>query len=156
METLSQALEDINGFTVKNYSPKISHQKPSVQILNKFLQNSSRTISNILEKRENTDTLKNSQISISDGFFTLNHQDDEVLKSTQVTKLYTNLKINNMLLTVHHDAENSRNLICMWNILFAKSPLKILTSWSDISCLEIHYQLPEVILMGSNDGYVYS
>ena len=153
MESISLAVEEINGFTVKNYLPKISQQEPSVQILNKFLQNTSLTISNILEKREKADTLKNSQISISEGFFTLKHQDVEVLKGTKATKLYSNLEMNNILLTVHHDAESSRNLICLWNILFAKSPLKIMTTWSEISCLEIHYQLPEVILMGSNDGY---
>lgn len=152
MESITQALEHINGFTEKNYLTKIAQPEPNIQNLNIFLRNASLTISNILNKRGKADTLKKSQISISQGYFTLNYLDIEVLKNTKVTKLYTNLEINNILLTVHNDAESSRNLICLWNILYAESPLNIMSSWSDISCLEVHYQLPEVVLMGSCDG----
>lgn len=122
--------------------------------MNLFLQKSSVTISNILDKKFKIRNLHKTEIPISQGYFSLNTK-QSFLNQTKITKIYSNQNIPNLVLTVHE--ENSKDfdsLICVWNITDPKSPFKILSCWSSISCIEIHSDHPDVIIAGMIDGLV--
>lgn len=154
---LQQSLIKLNNFFKTDDPIKIagsSQKTTDFKSLTKFLQNAAFTISNIVDKKSNNQELLPSKMNISRGMFLIKFTQIESLKNTVVTKLYTNLCLNNLLLTIHKQENNYQDLICQWNIFYAKSPLKIFASWSGIECLEIHPQMSDFIITGCNDGTI--
>lgn len=154
---LQQSLFKLNNFFKTDEPIKIagsSQKTTDFKSLSKFLQNAAFTISNIVDKKSNNQELSPSKMNISRGMFSIKLTQIESLKNTVVTKLYTNLCLNNLLLTIHKQKNNYQDLICQWNIFYAKSPLKIFASWSRIECLEIHPQMSDFIIAGCNDGTI--
>lgn len=123
--------------------------------MNLFLQKSSVTISNILDNKLKIRNLIKTEIPISQGYFILNTK-QSILEETKITKIYSNQYIPNLVLTVHEgNSKEFDSLICVWNITDPKSPFKILSCWSYISCIEINSDHPDVIIAGMIDGLVY-
>lgn len=123
--------------------------------MNLFLQKSSVTISNILDKKLKIRNLKKTVIPLSQGYFNLNTT-QLFLEQTKITKIYSNQNVPNLVLTVHEgSSKDFDSLICVWNITDPKTPFKILSCWSSISCIEIHSDHPDVIIAGMTDGLVY-
>lgn len=154
---LEQSLVMLNNFFKTDDSIKIagsSQNTTDFKSLTKFLQNAAFTISHIVDKKSKNQELLPSKMNISRGMFSIKFTQIETLKNTVVTKLYTNLCLNNVLLTIHKQKDNYQDLICQWNIFYAKTPLKIFASWSGIECLEIHPQMSDFIIAGCNDGTI--
>lgn len=122
--------------------------------MNLFLQKSSVTISNILDKKLKIRNFNKTEIPISQGYFSLNTK-HLILEQTKITKIYSNQNIPNLVLTVHEgNSKDFDSLICVWNITDPKIPFKVLSCWSFISCIEIHSDHPDVIIAGMIDGLV--
>ena len=154
---LEHSLIMLNNFFKTDDSIKIVGSSQNItdfKNLTKFLQNAAFTISHIVDKKTNSQELSPSKMDISRGMFSIKFNQIESLKNTIVTKLYTNLCLNNVLLTIHKHMDIYKDLICQWNILYAKSPLKIFSSWSGIECLEIHPEMSDFIVAGCNDGTI--
>lgn len=151
LEKSLKGLQD-NEIRTQNHHLTIDFER-----MNLILQKSSVTISNILDKKLKVRNLNKTTIPLSQGYFNLNTK-QSVLELTKITNIYSNQNIPNLVLTVHVDTiGNSKDfdsLICVWNITDPKSPFKILSCWSSISCIEIHSDHPDVIIAGMTDGLV--
>jgi WD40 repeat protein len=145
------SIDAINNFSQNEFKAAIS-RPPNTLELNKFLQNASITISNIIEGKSNRKELQSSKIPISRGFFSIKFKEIEILSETIVTKIYTNLSLNNFLISTHK--KDFHNFMCLWSIANPSIPIKIFSAWSDIKCLEIHPQMKDVIIGGCNDGTI--
>lgn len=156
LKSLEDSLSQINKFSQKEDRSLAPSSRATFdsQRLNLFLQNASITVANIIEKNSRSQEFRPSKISISKGYFVLPFTNQKILKNTKIVKLYTNVMLNNLFVTVHKLDNSMQNLICLWNILYTKNPLKIFTSWSELSCLEIHHELPEVLIAGCKDGTI--
>uniref|UniRef100_A0A1B0CNK3 Uncharacterized protein n=1 Tax=Lutzomyia longipalpis TaxID=7200 RepID=A0A1B0CNK3_LUTLO len=113
-------------------------------------------VAGVVQKKLESKMLKSSSIPTSTGFFTLS-LDQDIFKRYDVTKIFTDREIPNLLITIHqlkHPQENVfySNLIGVWNILDSKYPVKILSSWSDISHVLVHKSSPDMIISASLDG----
>lgn len=145
------SIDAINNFSQNEFKAVIQRYPNTIE-LNKFLQNASITISNIIEGKSNQKEIQPSKISIGKGYFNIKYKENEILKETIVTKIYTNLSLNNFFITTHK--KNSQNFMCLWSTLNPPNPIKIFSAWSDIKCLEIHPQMKDVIIGGCNDGII--
>ncbi|KAG5680183.1 hypothetical protein PVAND_009708 [Polypedilum vanderplanki] len=153
-EELDKSISAINNFSndyeTLNVPTTINYNTAD---LNKFLQNASITISNIIESKANKNReLTPSKISISRGYLQLKYTEIEILRNTIVTKIYTNLCLNNFLITIHKSTSNNQTLMCLWNIFQINQPLRIFTTWNNIKCIEIHPQQHDFIVGGCDDG----
>jgi hypothetical protein len=156
LKPLVESLNQINSFKRKNEfeSDKRTNLHFDQNRLSEFLQNASITIANIVEKNRRSQEYQPSKMPMSQGYCFLTFNSHDILKSTVITKLYTNPCLNNLVITVHHHRNSLRNFLCLWNILHTKNPIKIFSSWSTISCLEVHHNMPEIVFAGCSDGTI--
>lgn len=145
------SIDAINNFSQYDFKAVVTTH-PNAFELNKFLQNASITISNIIEGKSNQKDFQNSKTSISRGFFSIKFRDIEILNETVVTKIYTNLSLNNFFISTHK--KDFQTFMCLWSITNPSNPIKVLSAWSDIKCIEIHPQIKDVIIGGCNDGTI--
>ncbi|XP_059612363.1 cytoplasmic dynein 2 intermediate chain 1 [Phlebotomus argentipes] len=129
---------------------------PDYESLNQFLQKSAVAIASVIQKKTEGKRLKPSPISESNGYFNLS-LDHQVFKQYFVAGLFTDREIPNLLITVHKlrpelEGFFYSHLMGLWNILDAQYPVKILLSWSDISCVLVHKSSPEAVISASLDG----
>lgn len=156
LEDLSSYIDAINNFSKTDGSivniTKMTTTFDSLA-LQKFVENAAFTISNVIDNQVKQQELKQSKISISRGYTTLKFSENEILRNTSIKKLYTNLKVHNFIVTIHK-TNSQQNLICLWDVLNNKRPMKIFSSWSDVKCIEIHAQESDIIIGGCNDGTI--
>lgn len=148
---------DMSISAINNFSSQFEgvHSKHTDTLeLNKFIKNASITISNIIEGKSNLKELQSSKISISRGFNVLKFNEIELLRNTIVTKIYTNLCLDNFFVTIHKKPNDLQNFMCLWNTASQSEPIKIFSAYSDIKCLEIHPYMRDVIVGGCNDGTI--
>ena len=153
-EKFSQFINAINNFSKTEEMKSNKHLTFNVAHLNKFVNNAALTIENVIEKQSKQQELNSSKISISRGFTALKFNDINALHDTTIKKLYTNSTINNFICTVHKKKSSVQNILCLWDILNMKRPMKIFNSWSDVKCIEMHDQQRDVIIGGCNDGTI--
>uniref|UniRef100_A0A1B0DDE8 Uncharacterized protein n=1 Tax=Phlebotomus papatasi TaxID=29031 RepID=A0A1B0DDE8_PHLPP len=114
---------------------QISLHHIDYESLNQFLQKSAVAVASIVQKKLEGKTLKASTIPSSTGYYNLS-LDHEIFKNYQISRIFTDREIPNVLVTVHHlhDAAQEplsfAHLMGVWNILDPKYPMKILTSWN--------------------------
>lgn len=145
------SIDAINNFSQYDFKTVMSRQ-PNTLELNKFLQNASITISNIIQGNSNQKDLQTPKISISRGFFKIKFNEIEILNESIVTKIYTNLCLNNFLISIHK--KYFKSYMCLWSISNPSTPIKIFSAWSEIKCLEIHPNKKDMIIGGCNDGTI--
>lgn len=155
-EQFSQHIDAINNFfkSEEVATMKSSHSSVNSTELHKFVENASLTMLNVIDNQSKQQELNPSKISISRGFTQLKFNEIDFLHDTLIQRLYTNTKINNLVVTVHRGKTSKQNILCLWNILSTRRPLKIFSSWSDVACIEIHDQQRDVIVGGCNDGTI--
>lgn len=154
-EHFTQHIDAINNFSrTEDFTIGKSRSNVNSAELCKFVANAALTITNVLDNQSKLVELKPSRISISRGFTQLKFNEVDALHDTNVKKLYTNVKVSNFIVTVHKKAADQMNLLCLWDVLNTKRPLKIFSSWSDVKCLEIHDIQRDVIVGGCSDGTI--
>lgn len=154
-EQLSQAIDAINNFSKSEVEIQSkSNSEINSSELRRFVENASLTILNVIDNQSKQKDLTPSRISISRGFTQLKFNEVAALHDTIIKKLYTNSSISNFVVTVHKQHDSRQNLLCLWDVLNTKLPLKIFNSWSDVNCIEIHEHQRNVIVGGCSDGTI--
>ncbi|XP_055839815.1 uncharacterized protein LOC129907561 [Episyrphus balteatus] len=133
------------------------HQKPiNFECLNNFLSSSSSIVSRIISKNAQDLRLAKTDLPYqSKGFFQLN---TNLLNALKVIRVFANIKFS-LILTVHESIENVyhkdfSNLIMVWDCEDAEKPLRLLSTWSEVSRAEICNDSSEIIVCGLRDGSV--
>lgn len=154
-EQFSHFIDAINQFSkTESFPSSKSSETVNSFELQKFVANAALTISNVLDGQSRQQDLNPSRISISRGFSQLKFNEVEVLRDTIIKKMYTNLSVHSFIVTIHRKKSEQQNLICLWDVLSSKRPMKVFSSWSDVKCLEIHNHQREVIIGGCSDGTI--
>lgn len=148
------SISAINNFSSQFEGVSTQSKYSDTIELNKFIKNAAITISSIIERKSNSQELQSSKISISRGFTLLKFNEIEVLRNTIVTRIYTNLCLDDFFVTVHKKSNDFQNFMCLWNTASQTEPIKIFSAYSDVKCLEIHPQMRDVIIGGCNDGTI--
>lgn len=153
-EPFSNYFQAINDFSKNEEVHQSSQFSLNSTDLHKFVENAALTILNVIDNQSKQQELKPSKIPISRGFTELKLNEVEALRDTITKKLYTSLSIHNIVVTVHKKNGSDQHLICLWDVLNTKRPMKIFSSWSEVTCLEIHDQHRDVIVGGCSDGTI--
>lgn len=129
--------------------------------MNYCLQKFSITVASIIQnKLQCSRTLKPSNIKISNGYYSLNFDDVQLvdLKLSKVLFIYTNHMIPQILLTVHASGNVNtsvdKTIILMWNLTNPATLMKILVTWSVITCAIIHHLQKDLVIAGMKDGSI--
>lgn len=130
-------------FTVKSL-PTIDHDR-----LNMLLQRSSLIIFEIIDrKRSKTKQLQKTNLKLSYGYNVL-----QVSGKIPTYGVYTNHMIPYTFVTVHESMlKDYTHVASVWTVSDQSRPIQNLSSWSRISCIEIHPMLLNVVFAGLNDG----
>lgn len=153
-EQFSQFIEAINNFSKSEEATSTKPMTLNTDQMHKFIENAALTIANVIDNQSKHQELNPSKISISRGFTHLKFNEVEALHGTMIKKLYTNPSINNFVVTVHKTQNSMQNILCLWDALNTRRPMKIFSSWSDVKCVEMHDQQRDVIVGGCNDGTI--
>lgn len=128
--------------------------------MNYCLQKLSITVASIIQNKQSSRTLKPSNIKISNGYYSLNFDDVQLvdLKLGKVLFIYTNHLIPQILLTVHASGNVNtgvdKTIILMWNLTNPATLMKILVTWSVITCAIIHHLQKDLVIAGMKDGSI--
>lgn len=125
--------------------------------LNFFLQKSAITMSGICDASvTSARDLQKSDSAYTDGFFRIAITELEILKGTSVYYMYSNPVIENVVYLAHRQRSSSRthdnSFVSVWNILEPKKPIRLLSCWSLVICLEVHSNFQDVVIGGLTDG----
>lgn len=156
IEHIDMSIEAINNFST-DLSPFSSIQRSSdaVTDIKNFISNACATVLNILEGNTSKNIeLSVSKIPISFGQFEIKYTEIEALKNSTIIRIWSSLCLNNYLITIHKSNETNQNLLCLWNILHVAHPLKILSSWCSIKCIEVHPDQRDFLVAGCDDGTI--
>ncbi|CRK98392.1 CLUMA_CG011751, isoform A [Clunio marinus] len=154
-DDLSFNIEAINNFSKNEFEINFkSISNVNSNDVHKFIENAALTMSNVLDRHSKILELQPSHLPISRGLIKLQFEDNKLLSNTIITKIYTNKNIHNFLLTVHKQQNNQENILCLWDVLLNKQPIKMFKSWSELKCLEMHDHQRDVLVGGCNDGTI--
>lgn len=153
-EQFSQFIYAINNFSKSEETINNKSLTLNTAQLHRFAENAALTISSVIDNQSKQQGLNPSKISISRGFMQLKLNEIEVLHDTVIKKLFTNPSISNFLVTIHKRKNSVQNIVCLWDVLSTKRPMKIFNSWSDVTCIIMHDQQRDVIVGGCNDGTI--
>ncbi|GAB0097379.1 hypothetical protein DMENIID0001_130160 [Sergentomyia squamirostris] len=139
-----------------NHLNQISSQHIDYESLNQFLKRAAVSVASVIQKKIERKIVKSSSIPGSLGYLNIS-LDHEAFEDYEVVKLFTDREIPNLLVTVHQLKEVTegfayKNLIGIWSVNNIKYPVRILTSWSDVSCVLIHKSSAEVVISAFIDG----
>lgn len=119
--------------------------------LNIKLKRFSLTIFEILDqKRTRNKHLHKSHLKISNGYNPV-----QIKENIITYNIYTNLQVPHLFVTIH-DSESPEfsQIASVWSVSDSSKPLHILSTWSRISCIEIHPALTNIVIAGLCDGSV--
>lgn len=127
-------------------------QKLNHDALSQFLQKKYLTVSQILNDRNRIRNLKQTDLPISAGYFTIDCSSYAEFRHTRVYGIVSNPSLPNFLFTLHENKEQRLYLVGVWNLGNISSPFCVLSSWTAITCIEIHVDVKNVIIGGLEDG----
>lgn len=130
--------------------------------LNAFLLRTSLALNQILSPPiatgiQNTEHFKDDTLlsRIADRYYCL---ETNFLNTLKVLKMFANNKYN-ILITVHESLPDTKvynsdfsNLLMVWHTNVTDKPLRLLTTWSEISKIEISNDSSDIIVAGLRDG----
>lgn len=120
----------------------------SMDRLSWFLQKASTTISSVIGAQYN----RNVKEEEDNAFIVLDCRQHSALSRTKVHRIFGNFTQNDVLYTVQSsddDKQESSSLIVIWNTLSPDSPLRVLSSWSGVVCMET---VGHLVYAGLEDG----
>lgn len=168
LEQSLQMLKLLSDQNLKRHSK--SYQKNHTKFidyenLNAFLLRTSLGLSQILSPPNS----KTTDISIQNT----EHDTDEILSrisdkcyyletnflnTLKVVKVFSNNKYN-ILITVHESLPDTKvydsdfiNLLMVWQFNITEKPMRLLTTWSEVSKIEISNYSPDIIVAALRDG----
>ncbi|XP_046810674.1 cytoplasmic dynein 2 intermediate chain 1 [Lucilia cuprina] len=166
LDILKQLNSQSSKRTYQNYQKR--QRKPvNYEHLNSFLLRSSLVIDQILGSSNNTTNNKpkpnslyeNDQVlsRISEKCFNI---DSNFLNTLHVVKIFSNNKYN-LLITVHESLPDTNvyssdftNLLMVWCTNTCDKPLRLLTTWSQVSKVEISNDSSDIIVAALRDGSI--
>uniref|UniRef100_A0A1A9W0T9 WD repeat-containing protein 60 n=1 Tax=Glossina brevipalpis TaxID=37001 RepID=A0A1A9W0T9_9MUSC len=158
-ENSLKALKDLSQTTnMSKYHENVTKQtKPlDLENLNSFLRKSSLIISQIMKTKRKS-LQRTSSLLISEGFYCL---ESNFMNKLTVNHVYSNLRYN-LVITVHEslphiDVYHSdfSNLLMVWSVNEPKAPLRVLSTWSKVSHVEISQATQDIIVTALHDGSI--
>lgn len=121
--------------------------------LSLFLQKCAITVSGLVaEHDQRSHQQHRSWISCADGYFAL-----DSFTMPNIRMLYANGMCKNFLYTVHeeqtsHVGGTPKISIFVWNLVAPAKPVSRLSGWGRICCLEISWNVSDVVVAGLDDG----
>uniref|UniRef100_A0A1A9VE43 WD repeat-containing protein 60 n=1 Tax=Glossina austeni TaxID=7395 RepID=A0A1A9VE43_GLOAU len=161
LENSLKTLRDISQKTsTSKYHQNLVKQKSQkpldLENLNSFLLKSSLVISQILKTKRKSVHGTNS-LSISEGFYCL---ESNFLNTLAIDRVYSNVRYN-LVITVHEslpgiDVYHSDfiNLLTVWCVNEPKAPIRLLSTWSKVSHVEISEATQDIIVTALQDGSI--
>uniref|UniRef100_A0A1B0GBI9 WD repeat-containing protein 60 n=1 Tax=Glossina morsitans morsitans TaxID=37546 RepID=A0A1B0GBI9_GLOMM len=161
LENSLKTLRDISQkTTTSKYHQNLVKQKSQkpldLENLNSFLLKSSLVISQILKTKRKSLRGTNS-LSISEGFYCL---ESNFLNTLAINRVYSNVRYN-LVITVHESLpgidvyhSNFINLLTVWCVDEPKAPIRLLSTWSKVSHVEISEATQDIIVTALQDGSI--
>lgn len=151
---MDDCIKILNSFDRKGSNIKEDSNKANVNHddLNRFLQESLITISQINSRRDRHLRLKHSNMPQTDGFFSLKTSCVPELGQLQIAKIHGQPNLPNFLFSLHHSQSDGLSFITVWNVSEPDKPVCFLSSWSRIVCFEVHINMKGVVCAGLEDG----
>ncbi|XP_055386804.1 probable serine/threonine-protein kinase DDB_G0282963 [Condylostylus longicornis] len=149
-------LEAFKKTDSKNTNRHSENQDIDLDKLNQFLNGVKMTVFEVLNRNSKTATaLNTTKLSFSCGYRTLNAN---FLNALKVTKIFSAVKYN-FILTIHESTEDIyknefQNLIVVWSNSDCENPIRLLSTWSQVSKVDICTESTDIIVSGLKDGSI--
>lgn len=148
---------ETNGSRLNDYVKRLQNYRPigettstaiDYERLNCFLFANEITFAQLNWTTSIEGQLHKSTLSNAFGYFAI----DLAMDDFDVVRILVTSGLPGFLFTVHREIGGHLFLIAMWNLTNANVPIRLLSTWSAVSCVEIHANALDLLFAGLEDG----